>query len=318
MSNLNIACAVLQHIKTALISILSFSILISSIYSCQPFHEGALIELNAQRTDKSQHLGDNVWIEVPYGYKRARTYDGFQNGKRSSISLSVVANSLSETKKNFDPQYLKKKKTVLEELHPVKFGTIDSAFFAVVYDKRKNTVRYLLACNTGLLTYNIKAFCFKPEKHIFDQKIRNALFSASFDEMVEKEELFKLASLESLSNVTLTKDGKHPTESTDGSTIEIESMDEIVDNDEIGLMKEALGKLVKKGKNDSPRVEAIANGKFYTQNRIGEEDKAFVALIALTNGQVTIIKCYGNKKASLLEFENYTRDNFLKSTILPR
>lgn len=217
--------------------------------------------INPKKISSKVHVGQGVWMTIPAEYIKAKSYEGYQTGsKYSSISVKTINSSIETVKKKFDLQYLKKRNTELLELSTVEYGENKDAFFSVVHDKRKKTIRYLLAINDGTKTYNIKAFCFHKVMKSFDKKIRKALFSAYIGERIEKEELFKLVKIGLEGAMIYTKDGVLPTTSEDSSVIKVifgESFNEVL---KTRLVEEELQKITKK-KSNSVTVESLESGK---------------------------------------------------------
>ena len=175
-------------------------------------------------TDDHRHLGHGVYIKVPNGFSRAKSYDGFQIGFPSaSISLKITSRSISEIKKAFSEKSLEAQQTKLLELREVKFGEIDSALFSMVLDKRRKTIRYLLAVDDGVDTYHIKAFSFALEQEKYEKQLKYALFSACFGEKLEEKPEFSLAGFDN-DTMLLTRDGKLPTEAEDEVLIKMKEI----------------------------------------------------------------------------------------------
>lgn len=294
-------------------------VLISFLSSCV---DRSPMEIHPEKSAESQHLGQGVWIEVPDGYEPARSYDGFQSfSSTSSISLQVDFRPIEEVKKAFHPEVLRATRSKLLEMRPVQYDTITNAFFAVVHDKRKGTIRYLLSVNNGLFTYNIKAFCLKSEKMRYDSKLKKALLSAYIGEPVEKEELFKIASLADLNNFKLTKDGNYPPQSDDEAVIEIAQLDEqggyFTTDESYNYLHQALKKLTD-GESGSLRKEKLENGMFVYGSASGEGRFAYVAMLISDAQPATVVRCSGTSRSNLSEFEEYVRSKFLRAGIRAR
>ena len=193
-----------------------FILLIIIINSCS---NNSPIELSPIRTDDLKHLGKGVYAKIPSNYKRALSFDGYQEESMlSSVSVQVEKAPLWKIRRNFDTDVLKFKKSKLLELRPVKYGTIDSCFFSKVQDFRKNTIRYLLAINDGDKTYLVKAFCPKQLDDKYDDKLREVLFSSYVSRVYQE---FKFAKATKTGEQLYTKDGQYPTESKDKSEMSV-------------------------------------------------------------------------------------------------
>lgn len=284
-----------------------------SIEACLNSHKEGHIVLTPKKYDASVHIGQGVWLKIPNGYKRADSYEGFQTPHmNSSISVKTTYSPIEEVKKEFDPQFLKKRGMELMELSSVEFGGNDNAFFAVVKDNRKKTVKYLLAVSDGERTYNIKAFCFQQVMRKYDPMIRASILSSFIGEHVEKEELFEFAAIEGPSKFIYTRDGNYPPESDDGAVVEMETIASLQGILGTGLIQSELQKLTGEKRN-SVATEFISNGKFYYGTSKSDNKVAFVALVALDEeDKGTLIKAYSHDPGSLADFEEFVRGQFLK------
>lgn len=302
--------------KCFVLSLLSILIL----SSCGDGVDRKPIELNPKKYSNSKHLGNGVWLLVPKGFHEARSYDGFQSGW-SSISLQIENVPLWKAKQAFDPKILKARRTKLLEMHPVKFGEIDSAFFAVVHDMRKKTVRYLLSVNDGQRTYNIKAFCMQGNEEKWDKALKESLLSTYIGTYKTEEPLFKLASFREENEMIFTKDGVFPTQSEEESVIRIQMMPKenafLTSKDLHNFVKNKLKKLSGNTKNKIT-TEYLSNGTFTKGVSIGEHENAYIAILQLKEGETFIYTATGNKKQDIQEFEDYIKTNFMEYKIMPR
>jgi hypothetical protein len=294
----------------------SLTLLITVLILCIQSCASPPIELTPEKTAQHQYLGEGVWIKIPSGFKKARSYDGYQSGL-ASISLQVESVPLWKARQAFDERVLKARKTKLLEMHPVVFGEIDSAFFTVVHDTRKRTQRYLLSINDGEKTYNIKAFCLQKRAEHYDHLFRDALFSAYLGEKVDEESgpLFKLASIEVGNQLILTRDEKHPTLSEDRATIMIEAVQEkrLLSSYEerYELIDQEIRKITgKKGRRSSSRI--LGNGEYTKAYGRTDELEIMIALITLEEGGATLIKASANTTAALGEMEQFIKDQFIE------
>ncbi len=290
--------------------------------SCSPDIKSELIELSPVKFPESQHIGQGVWLIIPSGYGRAESYEGFQaNDKSSSISVKIDRHSISEMKKIFDEKKLKRSHVELLELHPVNFGDLQDAFFSVVKDKRKKTIRYLLCVNVNGLTYNIKAFCFAGNYERDDPKLRKALFSSYIGDRIEKKALFEIANFnvneEKDISMVYTKDGVYPTKSPDSSYIEVKQLESPNSEFDWRVVQEALFSLTGvKTMNIKPYL--VGRGVILEGKVIGEKHKAYVALISPdpSKKERTLVKCWGNSESDLSEFKKFVSNNFIKTVIV--
>lgn len=295
-----------------------FAILIIS--SCGDGVDRKPIGLNPKKYSNSKHLGNGVWLLIPKGFHEARSYDGFQSGW-SSISLQIEHVPLWKAQQAFDPKVLKARRTKLLEMHPVKFGEIDSAFFAVVHDMRKKTVRYLLSVNDGQRTYNIKAFCLQRNEEKWDKALKQSLLSTYIGAYKTEEPLFKLASFEEENEMIFTKDGAFPTQSEDESVVRIRMMAKengfLTSKDLHNFVENELKKLSGKTKNKIS-TEYLSNGTFTKGIAMGEHVNAYIAVLKFKEGETVIFIATGNKKQDVQEFEDYIKKNFMEYKIMSR
>jgi len=291
-------------------------ILLSLIFkSCSDSYTQENIKLHPEKTELQTHVGQGVYMAIPGGYKKAKSYEGFQtNNGHSSFSVKTTYSSLEEVKSNFDPKNLKNKGISLLELSTVEFGENKKAFFSVVHDKRKSTVRYLLSINDGVKTFNIKAFCLHYMQESFDAAIREALFSTYIGEKIKEEELFILARVIDTKNFIFSRDGKFPTEAKDNSIIEIVNITTNYGSSEKAFVENELRKLTS---NKTVRVlkEDMLNGRHYYGSSSDEEKKAYIAFISVDNNDGLLIKCYGNKESSISDFKLFINRKYLKLKI---
>ena len=284
------------------------------VCSCQSVENNHL-EINPEKTNAHVHIGQGVWVNIPYGFKKAKSYEGFQApNSAASISIKTNSKSIEEIKESFEPSNLKKKNTILLENSTVKYGDNEEALFTVVHDKRKETIRYLLAIAQGGRTYNLKAFYFKKASEGYNLEIRKALKSVFIGEHQEKEQLFKMASLNSFESMIYTRDGKFPTESEDQAIVEIETKKSIRGISAKKLIKQETTKITDEIVL-TVMQESLVNGIFYEVNSQGNGKYAYLALIKSKNGKVILIKCHSNSSRSLEDYKTFTKNQFIKTTI---
>lgn len=283
--------------------------------SCSNYKEGRL-SISPQKTDQSVHLGRGVWMEVPNGYNKARSFDGYQTPKaHSSISITMSTRSLEQIKAGFAPSALRKKNSVLLELSQVSYEGSENGIFSVVHDKMSNTIRYAMAISYNNRVYYIKAFCFDQFEERFDPLIRKSFMSIFIGSLEESVEVFRLAKFEGLNRLIQTKDGEYPTQSPDAAVIEWTTMDDLTGISEIGLVGNELQKLTGV---ESPGVYMIylENGKYYRGTASTENKKAYVGLLVTEGRKGTLMVCHGNANSSLEEFEKHTYGKLVKTKIV--
>ncbi|PHN04149.1 hypothetical protein [Flavilitoribacter nigricans] len=284
--------------------------------------DNAPLVLEPVRTEPSSHLGYGVWVSVPYGFREASSYNGFQNtAATASISLQVNEIPPVAMKKNFDPELLARRKTELLEMRPVYYGDFDSAFFAVVRDKRKRTIRYLLCVSDGTRTYNIKAFCFEDQAGLYGSALKNALLTAyigEYEEEKEEKDPFQLAGVVDAQTIVFTRDGKFPTEAEDQAKLEIERLDEsrsfLSREERYELVRNEMEKLTQ-NRPQTVQHDPLKNGVFLYASGYGEAQSVYVALLVDADGSSTVIRGTGTTSSSVSEIEEFVRASFLKTVI---
>lgn len=271
------------------------------------------------KSKTAKHLGEGVWLDVPSFYKKARTYDGFQaQGYESSISLQVNNASLEEVKKSFDKEVLARKKTKLITLQVVPFGDQDSAVFSIVYDKRKQTRRYLLSVARGNKMYGIKAFCFDHLKDKYDMLIKRSLESVTFAETIEKKEAFMLAKLVSLKELIYTRDGEFPTQSEDEATLVIKKIDPKKAGSTSGSKSNFLSNTMKEyadSRESSVRIEKVEDGHFISAYFLDSEKKVFGAHLSDGKELSNLYIGTSTTREGIKELGQYVRDTNIKTAI---
>jgi len=301
--------------KIKVIPILFIVFLLFQTYGCDSYVQSHRI-ITPEKNANSVHVGQGVWMNIPSPYVRANSYDGFQTpNNSSSISVKISSFTMKELKRQFNFLYLQNKNIDLLEFSTLSFGDNDNAFFAMVHDNNKGTIRYLLAVNDGRRTYNIKAFCFEDIFEHYDSSIKDALFSSFIGETVKEEEVFKLAKIKS--NKTIyTKDGKYPTESVDQSVIEIEEKESVKGIVKKRLLEKELEYLTGSLKHNIQVIEMVGV-KYYYGAKKTKEKVAYVGLFALKNGQGIFVKAFGNQQAKLSDFEDFIQKEFLRVYLIP-
>lgn len=294
--------------KTIITSTISIIILLT-LWSCQRYKRDK-ITIMPTKYETSLHLGYGVWMTVPEEYHQAKSYAGVQTSEaNSSIHVELKMVDLDDFKNTFKPAKLARKRTKLIELSKVKFKDNEEAFFSVVEDHRKQTVRYLLAIAKQDTVYAIQAFCYLRELAQFDQKIRKAFYTTFIGNVPDYQNLFDLFGFDGENGMIYTRNGKDPAETKDQSVVIIYSLDVVKKSPE-ELMNAEMFSL--SGFSKTPIGKAnVENGKFYKSARDTGTKKAMVFFIENENGDRYLISCKGNEFSSLSDFERYVANNFL-------
>lgn len=273
------------------------------------------IQLIQTKEEGSQHLGYGVWILVPDGYQRAKTYSGFQSEDgRSSIHVEINPASFDELKISFEPKKLKEQRTTLIQMRGVNYNHNTRAFFATVEDERKKTIRYLLAIDQNDTVYAIQAFCYKSFFEEYNLKIKGALFSVFIGEFQEKTELFLLANLVELNHLIFTRDGLYPTKSTDQSEVEIKILPQSNKVPTEELIQLSLAKYTTETEHHIYRSR-LTNGQMSLAKLTYDSGNVLVAIIEVRNGEGYMINCKGNPRSSLEDFETFINRYFIDTKI---
>jgi len=272
------------------------------------------------KVDSAQHMGKGVWIKVPYLYKEAKSYDGFQaSNYESSISLKVDRGAtLEDRKRFFDKAQLSLKKQKMVEMTTFPFGESETALYTIVEDKRKRTFRYQLAIQKGDDAYRITAFCPKHLHSKYKHLITAAFQSASFGEEREKQEAFVMAQLVSLNETIFTRDGLFPTESEDQAIINLKLMktDSIpgFDVNKREYLENQMKRL-SEDKIEHGGAEMIGDGDFRTAKIRKGDTKIFGALICANEGEETLVMAQTKDEAALKEINLFVRRMFISTDI---
>ncbi len=291
---------------------ISLSLLI--FFSCQ---DSSPLILDGMPKKDAQHLGEGVWIQVPPGYKSAKSYDGFQvSNNASSISLQVNYADLDQVRSSFDKKRLAGKRTKLIVMRPALVGQ-DSAIYTEVLDKRKQTKRYTLSIAKGDQIYSVKAFAFETEVPKYEQKIKDAFNSVYFGEVEEEKLLYSLASTENDHIYIMTKDGKWPNEEANAPFIETTILEEEINGLESGALMDFLAeKMEAKSDKRAGRMQSefLNNGRFTTGSIEAGLPKICGALLTSNEVNVLIIGQSYNQE-DFLEMEEFIRFSLIKTTI---
>lgn len=264
------------------------------------------ININPSKGSSHKLLGKGVWVELPSEYKKANNYDGYQAPSySSSVSVQVERTSSKKVRESFDARELRKKQVVLEEFKEVNYADTDSAFYVVVFDKRKNTYRHLLSIKDYNQTINVKGFYFKHQKTYYGDVVRKALLSTVIDTVEEiRKEDFLMADIESLGTFIFTKDGKYPTESEDQAiykTGEFKAQGTVDDEIKLkNMLKEITGE-----SNIMIEKIRIDNGTHFTARSFGSDLYAFGAILFDKDNNGIYALCYGNKQENFDDCKKY-------------
>lgn len=80
------------------------------------------------------------------------------------------------------------------------------------------------------------------------------------------------------------------------------------------LVEIELGKLVKKSRH-MVEFAPLTNGMYYHGKAASKNRKAYVALLVNEKKEGVLVRCYGNEKSDLAEFERYVEGQLLKTVV---
>jgi len=272
------------------------------IFSCK----SETINIKPSKGSDHKLLGKGVWVKLPAEYTKANNYDGYQAPKySSSVSVQIEPVSSKKVRQSFDARELRKKQIVLEEFTEVNYADRDSAFYVVVFDKRKNTYRHLLSIKDYNQTINVKGFYFKNQKTYYSDVVKKALLSTYIDtEQESRKEDFLMADIESLGTFIFTKDGKFPTESLDQAIYKTGNFQALGTIDDEIKLKNMLKEITGEDNIQIEKVD-IENGKNYTARSFGSDLYAFGALLFDEEKNGIYALCYGNKQENFIDCKKY-------------
>ena len=275
------------------------------------------IVIDPTKSEFSQHLGKGVWLRVPSSFKKATSYDGYQmNDQSASISVKIVNRSLEEFKRTFEPDVLSQMKQELLEIRPVVYGDNEFAFYSKVRDKRKRTIKYLLAIANGAETYTIKAFCFQDNESQVGRRIEKALWSTYIGEQEDEKYDFLMARIYSADHIVFTKDGELPTKSKDEAIIEVKVLELDVpmsptEGEE--YLKNEISKIVP-NRNVAVTVQKLIEGYFLGGGGVYDGRNVYLSLL-MGNQETKFLKCTANAKIEKSYFEEFIKKKYLKTTV---
>jgi len=292
-----------------------FSTFLFSLSSCFQLHDTTPIVLDPEKPAHAAHLGYGVWVNHPQGFEKAKTFNGYQSyDATASISVRLSSVPISSILENFSATNLSRNKQELLQLSRVNYGGNENAFYAKIRDKRKKTIRYLLAINDGINTYNIKAFYFESEAYFYESKIQGILLSAFIGEEEKLESTFKLAKMVSIKEVVFTKDALFPTKSEDESMIRVTEFGPKESNNPTKYVENVFYDLIQL-KAKMVKTEKLQNGKRISVKGSNDSTKAYVTLILDNKSSGTLISATGNLKSKIKEFEQFVEKEFMSTTI---
>lgn len=296
------------------------SIFLLTLFTFLGCQDSSPMMLEAVQRKDASHLGKGVYLTVPAFFDKAHSYDGYQMvGHSASISVDIVNRSLENVKISFDPKILSQRKTELLEMRPVEFGSNKLAFYSKVRDKRKKTIKYLLAIANGVETYLIKAFCFDDNVDVVGPRIERALRTTFIGNKLEEKPEFLMAKIYTTDHLLFTRDGKFPTESMDSAIVE----HKVINKEKAFSKSEGQDFL----KNEFSKYFSDLGVNVVTEELIkgnyqyvsGENNRVNVFLALFNKEKETLyVKCSSKNSVGINYFKNYIRREFLQTTVVPR
>lgn len=255
------------------------------LFSCVDESPLSLTSLDEPKTKMQENVSEAVYINVPYGWIRARTYDGFQApGMEGSVELRQDRRSVAEIAKDYDKLLLSRQGMKLHAFRRLT-GTTREGFYVHLEDGRSNVEREILVFRGMNSTMMLKAFCREGASDATADAMHKAILSVRYDTSAiakPKEEPFVLASIVKLdpAEIWLTRNGKFPPTTDD--QLKIHSL-EISDGGIIDLpneIRDALLVAVGDAGNEI-HFEGLANGRIATS--WAEKDGMYAAVLMIAN-----------------------------------
>ena len=272
-------------------------------------------DINPEKNINHIHVGEGVHIVKPYGFKEATSYNGFQDLRRgTSISMKVQYSDLESVAFAFDEKVLGYQNTKLLEFSTVKYGDNENAFYSVVFDKNKRTVRYLLAINEGEKTYLIKAFCLKGNEDKLGNQLKSALFSTYIGEEIAKTKAFIIADQTDQKTV-YTRDGKLPTESVDQAIIKFSTFNHKGNLTITAKQNEYMvnaAKEICENSNPGIRVKNMNGVRVSSTKTNCINNNGYLTLLCNESSQAIFVKATTNDYKSLEELEKFVLNEVLE------
>lgn len=250
--------------------------------------------LNNGESNYSTHVVEGLWMNNPSGYKQAKNYHGFQKSNMtSSISVKVVHEPLYIIKNRFNENNQKANKWEIIQMNPVKINNLDSCFYIEYLDKRKQFEKFdlIMRDESNNKTFYITSFKKIGDDSVDGESIKTTVLSSYLGKVIEKEELFKMASFDKeINGVIYTKDGKYPTESEGNGVMKVFSKtyrnETQIESYVVSIAKKTTGK-----DYYSKRVQSLGNGKIFTYE-FNTSEKKYMYIIVFFDQKESIVLSY--------------------------
>jgi len=286
---------------------LSFPFVIFLLLLSSCVNESAL-KLDWQMSDEHDHLGYGFWVKHLYGFKKAKSYEGFQApGYESSISITKEYQSLDILLEKYGSSFESASGIKLLERREVFIDEQSVGHFIKFQDSRRRITitRYRLLIEQDGKVYQIKAFYPKLLKEKYEETVSESLLSITHGKEEEKEAEMKFAGISNdTKGIIYTRDGALPTESEDAFTVEAFPIQPPSPDDIEDLLAEHLQELLgEEGKMDRNYAKiGMRDGIIYSKTGHSETQRAFVRIIRDDKQNATVLlKAYGNSKLDIKE-----------------
>ncbi len=287
-------------------------------FSCNSNKLGELMVLNNKKSKYSKHVVEGLWMIGPLGYNQAKNYNGYQNlNMTSSISVKVLDEPLYKVKNRFNEKNQKANKWEINEMNPVKINDLDSCFYIEYLDRRKQFEKFDLIVRNekNSKTYYITAFKMIGDDRVDEKELKSSVLSAFLGMEEEKEELLKLANIDTkLNTTTYTKDGKYPTESPGNGVLEV-SLKSFKNESQIESYIASVTKKETKTENYNKEIHILTDGKFLVYE-FKTKEKKYMYIILFSEDKDSIVMNYTcGSNVDNSDFFAYAQANLIKLSL---
>jgi hypothetical protein len=284
-------------------------------FSCNSNNLGELMVLNNKKSKYSKHVVEGLWMIGPLGYNQAKNYNGFQNlNMTSSISVKVLDEPLYKVKNRFNEKNQKANKWEINEMNPVKINDLDSCFYIEYLDRRKQFEKFDLIVRNEKKskTYYITAFKMIGDDRVNEKELKSSVLSAFLGMEEEKEELFKLANIDTkLNTTTYTKDGKYPTESPGNGVLEV-SLKSFKNESQLESFMTSVIKKETNNENYYKDVRILSDSKFLVYDFKTNEKKYMYVVLFSEDEDSIVMKYTCGLNVDNSDFYAYAQANLMK------
>ncbi len=255
------------------------------VVSCVDETDLHLASLDEPKATNQENISGAVYLSVPNGWRRARSYNGFQApGLEGSIELRADYRSVSEVAKDYDKTLLSRQGMKLFAFRKLT-GTKREGFYVHLEDQRAKVEREILIFKGKESTQIVRAFFREGASGATAYEMHEALLSVRYDTTAiaaDKVQPFVLASLVKLdpAEFWLTRNGVYPPTTED--SLKIHSL-QISDGGILDVQNEIRDALrVAVGDEGTDiHFQGLTNGKIVTSR--AEKDGMFAGVLVIAN-----------------------------------